>query len=156
MEPALLTAIALVSVGLLLVAIEILVIPGLGLAGILGCGTIVATAVWAYWRWGVLQAAVTLGSGVVAGLALLWLLPKTRAGKSMVLTAQSAGQAPAEELTRLLGREGLTTTALRPSGSARFGQDLVDVVADGDYVAPQTAVRVIRVEGVRVVVQPLE
>jgi len=42
---------------------------------------------------------------------------------------------------------------LRPSGKARFADHVVDVVTDGEFIAPETAVIVIRSDGMRVVVK---
>lgn len=56
----------------------------------------------------------------------------------------------------LLGAHGVATTVLRPSGKARVGQQILDVVSDGGFVQPGTLVEVISVDGVRIVVRPSE
>ena len=53
----------------------------------------------------------------------------------------------------LLGRRGTALSDLRPAGVARFGDERVDVVSDGDYVAAGAILHVLRVEGMRVVVR---
>ena len=53
----------------------------------------------------------------------------------------------------LLGEVGRTTTVLKPTGKARFGEMLVDVTADGFYIEPGSAVEVIEVQGSKVVVK---
>jgi membrane-bound serine protease (ClpP class) len=58
-------------------------------------------------------------------------------------------------LSFLLGETGRTTTVLRPMGKARFGEMLVDVSADGYYLAPDTLVEVVDIQGMRVVVRPV-
>jgi membrane-bound serine protease (ClpP class) len=55
----------------------------------------------------------------------------------------------------LMGETGRTTSVLRPTGKARFGELLVDVTADGFYIEPETLVEVVDVQGSRVVVRPL-
>ena len=62
--------------------------------------------------------------------------------------------APADQKD-LLGLEGSALTPLRPAGVADIGGRRVDVVSEGAYIAAGTALKVIRVEGVRVVVRPL-
>ena len=42
---------------------------------------------------------------------------------------------------------------MRPAGKAQFGEDFVDVVAEGSYVLPGTRVQVVEIEGNRVVVK---
>ncbi len=59
------------------------------------------------------------------------------------------------DLTHLLGLHGTTTTQLMPSGKARFGSELVDVIADGEVIDRGTEVLVTDVHGNRVVVRSL-
>ena len=56
----------------------------------------------------------------------------------------------------LAGKRGVTTTQLTPSGKARFGDDVVNVISDGLLVPKDSVVRVIEVRGNRVLVEPLE
>jgi membrane-bound serine protease (ClpP class) len=51
------------------------------------------------------------------------------------------------------GTEGKALTTLRPSGKARFGEHVVDVVTEGDYIPVDTAVAVVSADGMRVVVK---
>jgi len=53
----------------------------------------------------------------------------------------------------LLNQIGETLTPLRPGGTARFGDDRIDVVSDGTPVDAGKAVRVVSVEGHRIVVR---
>ena len=56
----------------------------------------------------------------------------------------------------LEGKRGVTTTQLTPSGKARFGDDVVNVISDGLLVPRGTSIRVVQVLGNRVLVEPLE
>jgi len=51
------------------------------------------------------------------------------------------------------GMEGIALSILRPSGKARFADHVVDVVTEGEFVAPQTPIKVIQTDGMRVVVK---
>src|SRR5213592_3535603 len=51
------------------------------------------------------------------------------------------------------GMQGTAITVLRPSGKARFADHVVDVVTEGEFIAPQTPVTVIQADGMRVVVK---
>ncbi len=57
------------------------------------------------------------------------------------------------EMAALLGAIGVAATPLRPAGKVRFGDDFVDVVAEGSYVLPGMRVQVVEIEGNRVVVK---
>src|SRR5881392_4106220 len=51
------------------------------------------------------------------------------------------------------GMQGTAVTVLRPSGKARFADHVVDVVTEGEFIARETLVTVIRTDGMRVVVK---
>jgi membrane-bound serine protease (ClpP class) len=51
------------------------------------------------------------------------------------------------------GMQGTAITVLRPSGKARFADHVVDVVTEGEFIAPQTPVTVTQTDGMRVVVK---
>lgn len=55
-----------------------------------------------------------------------------------------------------VGKIGTALTDLRPSGLAGFGEDRLDVVADGQFVEKGRQVKVLRDEGIRLVVEPVE
>ena len=56
-------------------------------------------------------------------------------------------------LTLAPGTQGTAITVLRPSGKARFADHVVDVVTEGEFIAPQTPVTVVQTDGMRVVVK---
>jgi membrane-bound serine protease (ClpP class) len=51
------------------------------------------------------------------------------------------------------GTEGMSLSILRPSGKARFVDQTIDVVTQGEFIPPNTAVTVVRRDGMRVVVK---
>ena len=55
-----------------------------------------------------------------------------------------------------IGHEGKAESTLRPAGKASFGDKFIDVVSDGGFIDPDTAVVVTRVAGKRVVVTPVK
>jgi membrane-bound ClpP family serine protease len=59
-------------------------------------------------------------------------------------------------LTDLVGKEGKALTPLRPAGAALIGTRRIDVVTEGKFVASDTPIKVIQVEGNRIIVEPLE
>lgn len=56
----------------------------------------------------------------------------------------------------LLGLEGQAITMLRPSGTAQFGEQRIDVVTEGKFVEPGAKVKVIKVSGDILIVEPVE
>jgi membrane-bound ClpP family serine protease len=60
------------------------------------------------------------------------------------------------DFSHLFGQTGIATTPLRPSGKARFGEQVIQVVSDGTAIAAGDQVRVCEVHATKVVVEPLE
>jgi membrane-bound serine protease (ClpP class) len=52
-----------------------------------------------------------------------------------------------------LGLSGTAQTTLRPAGKAEFEGQVLDVVTQGDYIDPGTSIRVVGVDGLRVIVE---
>jgi membrane-bound serine protease (ClpP class) len=156
----------LVGAGLGLLALEIFVIPGFGVAGVLGGAAILAGLTLALVGSGatvraVLGAAERVAISTLAALAasyiLLRLLPRLPIGRRLMLETglpAGGGYAPVPETDRnWLGRVGQTTSPLRPVGFAEIDGERVEVVAEGDMIEAGVTVVVARVEGNRIVVR---
>jgi membrane-bound serine protease (ClpP class) len=97
---------------------------------------------------------------IVSGVGV-WLLskflPKTSAYRRLVLEAELTREtgytAASEKHKELLSRVGIAATALRPAGVAMFGDQRIDVFSSGDMIEKGTAVRVIQVQGSRIMVE---
>ena len=155
--------------GLILLAIEVLVVPGFGIAGVLGIlalvGSLVLSLVGPGFTTTFLLAAagrvvLALAVAVVASLALLRFLPRLPFGRRLVLqrglsAAEGFASAPGSDL-QWLGRTGHATSPLRPAGIADIDGRRVDVVSDGEHIDPGQPVRVTRVDGNRIVVRRIQ
>lgn len=155
----------LAAVGLVLLALEIFVIPGFGIAGALGILGILAALVLAMVGQGnttgllMLVGARVMFSMVFAlllSLVFLRFMTHSRLGRRLVLDFgldAGKGYASAPESDhRLLGREGVATSPLHPAGIAQIDGLRVDVVSNGAPIDAGAAIIVEKVDGNRVVV----
>ncbi|MDP6380168.1 MAG: NfeD family protein, partial [Phycisphaerae bacterium] len=55
-----------------------------------------------------------------------------------------------------VGEEGTASSTLRPAGKAKFGERLIDVVTEGDFIDAGARVRIIEVHGNRIIVKPVD
>ncbi len=158
--------IILFVLGLILVAAEVFVIPGFGIAGILGIGLLLGTTFNAMIPHipapgDLSRAAMAIATamvGTVAGTILLFrFLPRGGAMTNLILqarTSRSEGfDVTPDEERALQGTQGETITELRPAGIARFGSMRVDVVSEGEFLGKGVPVIVTQVDGNRVVVR---
>lgn len=149
----------LFAAGLLLLLAEAFH-PGFGIAGGLGLALMVA---------GIILTARTPFEAVVMFVLLLLLLAALlffvlRSAKSGFLyrklilksaaTRQEGFAAVAEDAT-LIGKEGIVLTQLRPAGTGEIEGVRLDIVSEGAFIEAGTSIRIIRVEGRRIVVAPI-
>jgi membrane-bound serine protease (ClpP class) len=152
--------------GVVLLVLEFLVIPGFGIAGILGIVALVGALVMSvigsgatpeYFMFAAGRIVFSLLVALLASFVLLRFMPRTRLGRQLILdtglgAGHASGSAPETDL-RWLGKRGITTSPLHPSGIAEIEGARVDVVSEGDLIEPGTPVEVVRVDGNRVVVR---
>jgi len=164
----------LIVIGIGFLAAEIFVIPGFGIAGVLGILMIMTglltTMVEHYpggsfvVPWSSLEGPLAvLGSSLVGAtigaIVLTRYLPQSRLFKPLRLeTAMttSTGYAASSSTKELVGLRGTTLSPLRPSGTARFGDRKLDVLTTGQFVEAGEDVRIVESHGSRVVVEPIE
>jgi membrane-bound serine protease (ClpP class) len=155
----------LVALGVTLLALELFVLPGFGIAGVLGVVALLAGLTLSLFGSGAsLASVVTAGARVLISAALalagallaLRLLPQLPVGRKLVLTTElRGGEQPdrAADSPGLLGASGTSLTQLRPAGIAEFDGRRVDVVSQGDFIESGQAVEVVEEAGHRVVVR---
>jgi len=147
-----LVLILLVAGALLLLAESVL--PGM-IAGLAGACCLVAAVIEGYIRFGAKTGNLIL-LGVLAGLVVgfwLWLkyFPDSRIAK-VFISRKVVGEIGTEK-PELLDQTGTALSPLRPAGTAVINGKRVDVVTEGQMIDPGTPVRVVAVEGMRVVVR---
>lgn len=160
--------ILLLGLGLIALGLEVFVLPGFGVAGIIGIVLIVGSMLMALvgnipTTADFVQAGAILAvSLVVTGAVLVgWLrhLPSSRRWSGLFLrdaTTASEGFVSALPRGDLVGKEGKALTDLRPSGTAVIEGERLDVVTEGEFVKAGTLVTVLRSDGYRLVVRPPE
>jgi membrane-bound serine protease (ClpP class) len=156
----------LVGIGFMLLAVEVFVIPGFGLAGILGLTALLgglslsvvgAGATWAMILTAAGRVALSLLLAIAASLALLRIFPRLPFGRRLILETELPtgveGSSAPESDRRWLGKCGTTMSPLRPAGVAHLDGERVDVVSEGEFLEAGESIEVIRVDGNRIVVR---
>jgi len=106
---------------------------------------------------------IALVAATVAIAVLAKYLPRTSLYRRFALVTSNPSGPSLDHIPRQFanavsltpGTRGVTVSMLRPSGKARFSDQLVDVITDGEFVAPETPVTVVQSDGMRVVVKPI-
>jgi len=156
----------IVLIGLVLLMVEGLLIPGFGIAGVAGIGVIL---------WGlyllllpdvpvseeVYHSALTgltigLIGGIIALVLLFRMVTKTKFWTKLTspgVESQEEGYSTSIGLEDMVGKSGVATSDLRPSGWALLGDRKIFVVTEGEFVDKDQSVKVLSVDGNRVVVR---
>jgi membrane-bound serine protease (ClpP class) len=151
-------AIVLVIVAAALFMLEFAV-PSFGMLGLLSATAYTFALILGFRESRELGVKVVVLGIVLAPIALaagIKLVKNSPLGRMTTLappTAAEVGRVGAESLRRFDGRIGTALTDLRPAGRAAFGDERLDVTAAGGFVPKGSSLRVIRVEGVRVLVE---
>lgn len=158
----------IVGAGVALLAVEIFMIPGFGIAGGLGIAAILAGLTFSLIGGGATSEAVLLATGrvvfsllaaLILSLVLLRFLPRLPFGGRLILetglgSGHQHGSAPDSD-QRWLGKTGRAASPLRPSGIAEIDGARVDVVSVGPLIDAGQFIEVTRVDGNRIVVRRL-
>lgn len=153
-----LPAIICLVVGLALMVFEMFT-PGMGAPGILGALSLIAAIILR--ADSVMTALVTLLliliPLIIAATLIFRSFAKGAISRSPIVLKDSIsgestplGEAEAQAL---VGSTGTATSALRPAGTADFDGRRLDVVSDGDFIPKDAAIKIVRVEGLRITVK---
>ncbi len=167
--------------GLVFLGIELFVIPGFGVAGVTGLLLLLAAVVMASQSHIITESSrdlttltnsllVVFGAGAVfvAAVAVLTryygsiplfnrlVLQAPTGDGQQVVDGGARPMDPASDGPVQIGDQGIAESPLRPAGKAIFHNDYIDVVTDGSFVEAGRPVRVIQIQGNRIVVREFE
>jgi membrane-bound serine protease (ClpP class) len=151
--------IVLALLGLLGILWELHVVPGHGLPGILGAGVLLVAVLWAFGLpflfVGIETVATAIVLTVIAFTMTVRAVPQNAWAHRLALAAAQGPEYVASgDYRELRGRLGTAVSYLRPAGIASIDGRRVDVLTEGEFIAQGTPVRVVRVEGARIFVEP--
>lgn len=149
--------IVLILVGLVLIFAEILLIPGVGIAGALGLLSIAGSCFYAFHELGTTAGIIVTVINSVLIIALtIWVL-RAKTWKRFTLNTNIDSKAIdlfEEKLS--IGDRGKTLTRLAPRGTARFEDETYEVKALEGMLDPGIDIEIVLIEDNTIYVQPLE
>ncbi|MEM6821717.1 MAG: serine protease [Verrucomicrobiota bacterium] len=163
-------------IGVILIAVELFILPGLILPGLVGAFLILGSLLFAMsdsigpsafslpplpsLEIPLMKLFASIVLSFLGALLLARILPKTSMYSQLILTGDNSVETPIEaaalEHTIEASMEGSALTVLRPSGTADFGDGPVDVVAEGTFIPKDARIKIVSVQKNRVVVQQIE
>jgi membrane-bound serine protease (ClpP class) len=138
-----------------------LIIPGISIPGIAGLlsligGIIVGSSILTPGQMAVVIFLVFVLTVIMVVLIYRAATKNGKMSKLLFLKSRAIkeeGYSSSSNFADMVGKVGITTTVLRPSGSAEFDGVKLDVIADGQFIAKGVKVEVVKVEGFRILVE---
>ncbi len=144
--------ITLILLGLVLIFAEILLIPGVGIAGILGLLSLGGSCYYAFAQMSTLAGVIVTSVNAVLLVALtVWVL-RAKTWKKLTLNTSIESKA-VESSSVMVGDKGKALTRLAPMGTARFGEHVVEVKALEGMIDAGADIHVILIEDNRIYVE---
>ncbi len=154
--------IVLLLLGLLFVALE-LFIPSGGVLGFLAGASVVASVYVGFMQgpwYGVITAALALIFVPLAIIGALRIWPRTPIGRRLFLHTTEADVLPDNEQLRerqlLVGKFGTAKSKMLPSGAVQIEGRTYDAVSRGNPIEEGETIRVVAVQGNRIIVAPAD
>jgi len=166
--------ILLFAAGLVLLVVEVLLIPGFGLVGVLGIGLLFVSIVLMFQQFTIPRTpseSIAFGGNILTvfasflvalvGMAVVVryvgsipVLSRIVRRETLEGATVGARLKPGEpDLRQLVGQSGVALTPLHPAGHVEFGDRLVDVVTEGEFIEKGTQVEAVAVHGRQVIVK---
>ncbi len=147
----LLIPILLIAIGFALIIVEVYLIPGFNVIGVLGFLLIVFAIGYVFSEKGVLGGGLTLIGTGATGALLFYGLWRSGAWNRFILATNLRQNSEVvarehEHRARYLGKKGVAMTPLRPTGVAEIDGERIEVVTEGEFIAAGSLIRVVAMD----------
>jgi membrane-bound ClpP family serine protease len=150
------TVILLIGIGLVLIIVELIFVPGTTIIGILGF-VLVVVGIWiGYAALGTNTGHIILAVAVLVGVIAFFLSFRSDVWTHFALNERNEGRMNEENQQGLeVGEVGITVSALRPQGNAIFKQRHHEVQTKGEFIDSNAQIRIIKISNNKVTVEEI-
>lgn len=145
----------LILIGLVLIFTEILLIPGVGVAGTLGVIALGGASYYAFYALGTMTGYVVTGINVLLLIALTVYVLRAKTWKRFTLNTNIDSKAIVPDDVPVVGDKGKTATRLAPVGMVRIGNHTFEAKALEGMIDPGVSVEVVLIEDNKIYVSPV-
>jgi membrane-bound ClpP family serine protease len=151
------TVVVLILIGIALVIVEVIFIPGTTILGLIGAGLVIFGIYTAYSNFGSQMGTTVLIATLFVGGLLIFLSFKAGIWGKFALKNTNKAKFNDEYRPHLWeNEEGVAVSDLRPIGKAEFGDKTFEVRTFGHMVKSGTRIKVIKVENNNIIfVEPV-
>lgn len=149
-----LVIIGLILVGIIFLLLEVLVVPGTTIVGLIGAGMLIGAVVTAFSTFGVAAGVLTLvGSLLISIMAIVMALKSNTWRKAMLNTEINGRVNVVEPNKIIIGDEGVSITRLNPMGKAMIKDEYYEVTSKDNLINENTPIVVVKVDGNKIIVK---
>ena len=148
--------ISLIVIGMVLMLTEIMLIPGVGVAGILGFLSIGGACYLAFCEYGTMRGIIVLAANAVVLILLLICVLRAQTWKKFTLNTNIDSKAVSTETLIAIGDSAKTVTRLAPIGSIRFNNKVMEAKALEGMIDSGVDVEVVLIEDNKIYVSPVD
>ncbi len=152
-----LSVLLLILIGLILIVIELIFVPGTTIVGIAGLACLVVGVFLSFQFFGPNVGWIVMIVSSVAGFGILVYGLRSKAWEKFSLKRAIDSKVNEDiPLNLKVGQVGQAISALRPMGSAEFGTKVVEVSSHGNYVKTGQKIQIVKIDNKKVYVEPFE
>lgn len=137
---------SLIIAGLILFIIEVFLLPGVSIAGIISAACMLYANYYAFNSLGTLPGCITLAISAIGVIAItIWFMRSKTVDKLSLKKTIDYKPEPLKGLGLKAGDEGIALTRLALIGNAEFDGNIIEVRSAGDFIEEKSRIRVNRI-----------
>ncbi|MFM7859009.1 MAG: NfeD family protein [Flammeovirgaceae bacterium] len=148
------TIAVLIALGLVLIVIEILFVPGTTVVGFVGFALMLVGVALTFSNYGRQAGWIVLGGSAVGSGLIVYFTLSTKTWERFALQGSIKSRVNEGDFEKFkVGEEGVTVSALRPVGKAEINEKIVEVRSEGEYIDANSSIRIQRVVNNQIIVK---
>ncbi len=137
---------SLIIAGLILFIIEVFLLPGISIAGIVSAGCLLYANYYAFDTLGTVPGCTTLAVSAIGVVAItIWFMRSKTVDKLSLKKTIDYRPEPLKGLDLKVGDEGIALTRLALIGNAEFNDRIIEVRSSGEFIDQKSRIRVERI-----------
>ena len=137
---------SLIIAGLILFIIEVFLLPGISIAGIISAVCLLYANYYAFDTMGTLPGCITLVISAIGVIAItIWFMRSKTVDKLSLKKTIDYKPEPLKGLNLKVGDEGIALTRLALIGNAEFDGNIIEVRSTGDFIEEKSKIRIERI-----------
>lgn len=143
----------LIALGIIFLLLELLVVPGTTFIGIIGFISLVLGVYQTYMIYGTTWGIIALVGTSIFSIGMLILSLRSKTWTKAMLSTSIDSKIDQVKENFHVGDEGISISRLTPMGTARFGSHFIEVSTFGDFLDPETKIRIVDIKNNKILVE---